>query len=51
MIRFRNMTSVVTVRVVSSGTYHATRKIHYEKRSVTNSQNPGDKDKCKDKQT
>ena len=45
------MTSIGTVFVVSSGMYHATRKRQYEKGPVTNSQNPGDKDKCTEKQT
>ena len=42
------MTSMATVVVVSSSTYHATRKRDYEKRPVKKLTNPGDKDKCKE---
>ena len=51
MIRFRNMTSVATVSVYPAA--HIMQHGEYIMKNVQlqNSQNPGDKDKCKDKQT
>ena len=53
MIRFRNMTSVTVATVSVYPAAHIMQHGEYIMKNVQlqNSQNPGDKDKCKDKQT
>lgn len=51
MIRFRNMTSVATVSVYPAARIMQHGEYIMKNVQLQNSQNPGDKDKCKDKQT